>query len=200
MTAETSRNMSTSTQTMLKEKKVDDAAIAEDLHSDIPDVSSKDVKMPISSNMDTEIMRNITSDLITTTNISLSTTVVGDETFQPTISLGEQTPDISSATTESCTHTDMVDEVEDRTQTEFKSMVDCNSQTDRVIVASNEVQTNFMEMEESGFQMDIKTTVNCKVQTEMKNTAECEVQTELNSKNIHCVDKLEIYGELSNTN
>ena len=86
----------------------------------------------------------------------------------------------------------MVDEVEDCTQTEFKLMVNCNSQIDRVIVASNEVQTNLMEMEESGFQTDIKNTVNCEVQTEMKNTADCEVQTELNSENIHCVDKLEI--------
>ena len=91
VTAETSMNMSDSAQTISKDKKVDNAAIAEDFHSNIPDVSSKDVNMTSSSNMNTEIMPNITSDLIMTCNISLSTTVVADETLQPTIFLGEET-------------------------------------------------------------------------------------------------------------
>ena len=115
MNAEGNRNMIDSIETMWKEKNIDDATIGEDFHSDIPDVSSKDVNMASSSNMDTQMKLNITSDLIMTGNISLSTTVVDDETLQPTVLAGEQTPDIASAAIESCMQTDMVDEVEDYT-------------------------------------------------------------------------------------
>ena len=45
----------------------------------------------------------------------------------------------------------MVEEVEDCTQTDFKLMVDCNAQTDKVILTCNEVQTNLMETEDSAF-------------------------------------------------
>ena len=69
-------------------------------------------------------------------------------------------------------------------------MVDCNSQTDRIILtwSSNQLHGNWRKWISDRH----KTTVNCEVQTEIKNTAHCEVQTELNSENIHCVDKLEI--------
>ena len=86
----------------------------------------------------------------------------------------------------------MVEEVEDCTQTDFKLMVDCNAQTDKVILTCNEVQTNLMETEDSAFQTDIKMTINCEVQTETKDTTDCEMQTELYSDNIHSMDKLEI--------
>ena len=192
MTATKRTNLNDSPDATCIKNKLDNGGNPEDLNFNIPHVTSKSRDMQNPSKMDIQIGSNITSDLLSTENSVWFRIAPSDETIQPAITCENPTLDISCHTMDTCTLTDMVEEVEDCTQTDFKLMVDCNAQTDKVILTCNEVQTNLMETEDSAFQTDIKMTINYEVQTEIKDTTDCEVQTDLNSDNIHSVDKLEI--------